>query len=88
MKQILPLISLVVFLSGSALRAEELHCLDDAERQTATLYQRLQQQAYKALDARDGRFAELKTPQQIADYQCISESSSFNSWEAFRSELP
>ncbi len=69
MRLILSIVSIIVFLSLNRSNADDLQCLRDDERQAATLYHQLQQRAYKALDRRDQRFAQLKTPEQIAEYQ-------------------
>jgi len=49
--------------------ADELACLTDNERSVAGLYSNLQQEAYAALDRRQDVYEELKTPDQIREYQ-------------------
>ena len=55
-------------LSQSA-AAQELDCFTKSERESASLYSHLQQQAYTALDRRAATYDELKTPEQIRAYQ-------------------
>ncbi len=54
---------------GSAVRAGELDCLSETEQTAAALYTRLQQEAYAALDRRADAYEELKTPNDVRDYQ-------------------
>ena len=49
--------------------ADELDCLTAEQRNSASLYGLLQQQAYEALDRREEVFEQLQTPEQIAEYQ-------------------
>ncbi len=60
---------LLTLLATTAVCAEDLRCLTDAERTTANLYHRLQQQAYAALDRRLEAYARLKTPADLRAYQ-------------------
>ena len=60
-------IVLVAFCTDSL--AEELSCLSDSERESASLYSHLQQEAYAALDRRLETYEQLKTPEQIRKYQ-------------------
>ena len=54
---------------GMPANAEDLTCLTEAERVRSGLYSQLQQQAYAALDRREQTFEQLKTPEQILEYQ-------------------
>lgn len=56
------------FLGGAA-NSDELTCLTESERDTAALYANLQQEAFDALDRRAKAYEQLKTPDQIRDYQ-------------------
>jgi len=49
--------------------AEDLNCLPESERASASLYSHLQQEAYAALDRRGETYEQLKTPEQIREYQ-------------------
>ncbi len=59
--------ALVVLCADSL--ADELNCLVDSERETGSLYSHLQSDTYAALDARLVRYEELKTPEDISQYQ-------------------
>ncbi len=64
-------LALIATLVGAA-PAEDLTCLKPAagEPAAATLfYANLQRQAYAALDRRQARYEQLKTPDEIAAYQ-------------------
>lgn len=50
-------------------QAEDLNCLPESERASASLYSHLQQEAYAALDRRGETYEQLKTPEQIREYQ-------------------
>ncbi|MEX0818820.1 MAG: hypothetical protein WD070_04480, partial [Pirellulaceae bacterium] len=50
-------------------QAEDLRCLPESERESASLYSHLQQEAYAALDRRAETYEQLKTPEQIQAYQ-------------------
>ena len=63
------LLLLSLFLSFPAGNAEDLSCLNEAERTGASFYTQLQQQAYAALDVRTETYEDLKTPEQIVEYQ-------------------
>ncbi len=54
---------------GSRAPAEDLNCLTDDERAANRWYDHLQKQAYAALDRRSQAYEELKTPEQITQYQ-------------------
>ncbi|MBC8355906.1 MAG: acetylxylan esterase [Planctomycetes bacterium] len=66
-----PLLSLSAFLLlfNPVANAEELNCLNENERASASLYTHLQQEAYAALDRRRETYEQLKTPEQIHAYQ-------------------
>ncbi|MBI2480283.1 MAG: acetylxylan esterase [Planctomycetia bacterium] len=49
--------------------ADDLDCLPESERASASLYAHLQQEAYAALDRRGDAYEQLKTPEQIQEYQ-------------------
>jgi cephalosporin-C deacetylase-like acetyl esterase len=49
--------------------AQDLNCLSEAERSSAALYARLQQEAYAALDRRNAAYEQLKTADEITAYQ-------------------
>ncbi len=67
-RAILTLLAAISVLDGKAV-AENLNCLTEDERSGVTLYSHLQQQAYAALNRRDGAYEQLKTPEQIVAYQ-------------------
>ena len=50
-------------------QADDLNCLSDAQRDSAVLYSRLQQEAYAALDQRAETYEQLKTPEDVRAYQ-------------------
>ncbi|MCA9146774.1 MAG: acetylxylan esterase, partial [Planctomycetales bacterium] len=60
-------LTLVMFCRSN--HAEDLNCLSENERESASLYANLQQAAYTALDRRGETYEELETPEQIRDYQ-------------------
>src|SRR5262245_35581991 len=63
---------LLIFTCSSAVAAEDLQCLkpEPGKPAASTLfYASLQQQAYAALDRRRTTYEELKTEEQIKDYQ-------------------
>ena len=60
---------LVISLAFTPCRAEQWQCLSDQQRDRSKLYQQLQQHAYSALDHRLETYAQLKTPEQIQQYQ-------------------
>ena len=60
------LLAACAFVSASA---QDLNCLTDEQKNTATLYRDLQQQAYAALDRRLETYEQLKTPEQIRAHQ-------------------
>lgn len=60
---------LVVCVSGSWAAADDLDCLSEEERRQSSLYAILQKQAYTALERRNAAFEELKTDEQITQYQ-------------------
>jgi cephalosporin-C deacetylase-like acetyl esterase len=60
---------LMFALACGADPAEDLRCLSEEQAAEAALYPRLQEEAYAALDRRRERYEELKTPEQIRDYQ-------------------
>jgi cephalosporin-C deacetylase-like acetyl esterase len=60
---------LFVSLLVRGVTAEDLNCLTEAERADASLYASLQQEAYAALDRRDQAWGQLKTADQIREYQ-------------------
>ena len=64
----LSLVPVLILLCGIS-KAEELTCLSERERMSASLYAHLQQEAYAALDRRTERYEQLKTHQQIQAYQ-------------------
>ena len=68
MKSVLLPLFLVSFVAGGR-AADELHCLTEDEQRAAELYVQLQQQAYAALDRRDGAYDQLKSAEQIRLYQ-------------------
>lgn len=59
----------LIHCSLAALFADELDCLQEEERPRARLYDQLQHQAYAALEQRDQRLTEVKTAEQISNYQ-------------------
>ena len=54
---------------GSSVWAGELDCLSETEQAAATLYGRLQQESYAALDRRAETYEKLKTPEDVQAYQ-------------------
>lgn len=58
-----------LLLLCSAVSAEDLNCLSEAQRGEAVVYERLRQDAYTALDRRGETYEELKSPEQIREYQ-------------------
>ncbi len=50
-------------------QADDLNCLSDAQRDSAVLYSRLQQEAYAAMDQRAETYEQLKTPEDVRAYQ-------------------
>jgi len=69
MKQALFLLLIATCVFVSEIVADDLICLKEGDRADASLYLRLQQEAYVALDRRDQAFEQLKTPDQIREYQ-------------------
>lgn len=63
---LLVLLTTMLYRFGSA---EDLNCLPEGERASAALYSHLQQEAYAALDRRGETYEQLKTPEQIQEYQ-------------------
>ncbi|HUG68260.1 MAG TPA: acetylxylan esterase, partial [Pirellulaceae bacterium] len=63
---LLVLLFTMLYRFGSA---EDLRCLSEVERASAALYSHLQQDAYAALDRRGESYEQLKTPEQIQEYQ-------------------
>ena len=49
--------------------AEDLTCLKESEQPSILLYAHLQQEAYAALDRRVDAYEQLKTQEQIREYQ-------------------
>ncbi|MHC4875018.1 MAG: alpha/beta hydrolase [Planctomycetota bacterium] len=68
MRPVLALLA-VVFWCAATLHADDLTCLSDEEQDSAALYSRLQQDAYKALDRRTDTFERLQTADDIRAYQ-------------------
>lgn len=62
------LFSTLAMLGGFA-HADDLTCLPESERASAALYSQLQQEVYAALDRRSEAYEQLKTPEQIREYQ-------------------
>lgn len=60
-----------VILTGlvATVQADDLTCLTEAEREAGALYPRLQQEAYAALDRRLAAFEQLKSVDDIRQYQ-------------------
>ena len=69
MKLTLCMLTVAVFVFSNTTIADDLNCLNDADRAAAKLYVHLQQQAYAALDRRDEAYEQLKTPEQIRAHQ-------------------
>lgn len=69
MKLLRLLVCLLVTLPCCLTKADQLDCLNESERQTSSLYGRLQQRAYEALDARTERLSEIQSSNQIESYQ-------------------
>ena len=56
-------------ITGILVSADDLNCLKEDERTASRLYQRLQHDAYAALDRRADTFENLKSMDDIRDYQ-------------------
>ncbi|MCA9122402.1 MAG: acetylxylan esterase [Planctomycetaceae bacterium] len=63
------LLAVVLLNIASPALPNELFCLPESERESSSLYSALQAEAYAALDRRTERYEQLKTPEQIRDYQ-------------------
>lgn len=69
MKLAVPALVALVSVVRPALADEDLSCLKEDQREQASLYAHLQQQAYAALDRRGEKFEQLDTPEKIRGYQ-------------------
>ncbi len=49
--------------------ADDLTCLPEGERASSSFYAHLQHESYAALERRTKNFEQLKTPEQIGEYQ-------------------
>lgn len=58
-----------LLVSGQLIAADDLTCLPEGERASSSFYAHLQQEAYAALERRTKNFEQLKTPEQIGEYQ-------------------